>query len=89
MLALWRSPPLLTAPIRTVPPRCLGDMRSGLSALCHDGCEWRVTDLARCLVGTSKIVTFDEPGGGLSREEANRLGDLILQVPALLEKAHF
>ncbi|CUH82271.1 ABC transporter ATP-binding protein [Tropicibacter naphthalenivorans] len=41
----------------------------------------RLTDVARCLVGNPKIVKFDEPGDGLSREEANRLGDLILQVP--------
>ncbi|MGB2200069.1 MAG: hypothetical protein ACPH5G_01905 [Pseudooceanicola atlanticus] len=40
-----------------------------------------MTDVARCLVGNPKIVMFDEPGGGLSREEANRLGDLILKVP--------
>lgn len=43
--------------------------------------ERRLTDIARCLVGKPKIVMFDEPGGGLSREEANRLGDLILRVP--------
>ena len=43
--------------------------------------ERRLTDVARCLVGKPKIVMFDEPGGGLSREEANRLGDLILKVP--------
>lgn len=43
--------------------------------------ERRLTDVARCLVGRPKIVMFDEPGGGLSREEAGRLGDLILRVP--------
>lgn len=43
----------------------------------------RLTDVARCLVGNPKIVMFDEPGGGLSREEAGRLGDLILQVPEI------
>jgi len=45
--------------------------------------ERRLTDVARCLVGTPKIVMFDEPGGGLSRDEAGRLGDLILKVPEL------
>lgn len=42
--------------------------------------ERRLTDVARCIVGKPRIVMFDEPGGGLSREEAGRLGDLILQV---------
>lgn len=45
--------------------------------------ERRLTDIARCLVGAPKIVMFDEPGGGLAREEAAKLGDLIQQVPAL------
>ncbi|WP_421703796.1 ABC transporter ATP-binding protein [Aliiroseovarius sp.] len=45
--------------------------------------ERRLTDVARCLVGRPKIVMFDEPGGGLSRDEANRLGDLILKVHEL------
>lgn len=43
----------------------------------------RLTDVARCLVGNPKIVMFDEPGGGLSRDEAGQLGDLILKVPEL------
>jgi branched-chain amino acid transport system ATP-binding protein len=42
--------------------------------------ERRLVDVARCLVGKPRIVMFDEPGGGLSREEAARLGDLILKV---------
>lgn len=42
--------------------------------------ERRLTDVARCLVGVPRIVMFDEPGGGLSREEAGRLGDLILKI---------
>ncbi|MBX3525462.1 MAG: ABC transporter ATP-binding protein [Rhodoblastus sp.] len=45
--------------------------------------ERRLVDVARCLVGKPKIVMFDEPGGGLSREEAARLGDLILKVPEI------
>lgn len=59
----------------------------GLSARANELCgalttfERRLTDVARCLVGKPKIVMFDEPGGGLSREEAGRLGDLILKVP--------
>ncbi|MCB1427987.1 MAG: ATP-binding cassette domain-containing protein [Nitratireductor sp.] len=43
--------------------------------------ERRLADIARCLVGKPKIVMFDEPGGGLTREEAGHLGDLILKVP--------
>lgn len=60
---------------------------TGLTARANEPCgglttfERRLTDVARCLVGTPKIVMFDEPGGGLSRDEANRLGDLILKVP--------
>ena len=45
--------------------------------------ERRLADVARCLVGKPKIVMFDEPGGGLTREEAGHLGDLILKVPEL------
>ena len=60
---------------------------AGLGARAHELCgglttfDRRLTDVARCLVGKPKIVMFDEPGGGLSREEAGRLGDLILEVP--------
>ena len=42
--------------------------------------ERRLTDVARCLVGQPKMVMFDEPGGGLTREEARQLGDLILRI---------
>ena len=43
--------------------------------------ERRLADVARCLVGNPKIVMFDEPGGGLGREETDRIGDLIQSVP--------
>lgn len=60
---------------------------TGLASRAQEPCgllttfDRRLTDVARCLVGGPKIVMFDEPGGGLSRDEANRLGDLILRVP--------
>lgn len=43
----------------------------------------RLIDIARCLIGSPKIVMLDEPGGGVTREEANHLGDLILQIPEI------
>ncbi|MEZ5652364.1 MAG: ATP-binding cassette domain-containing protein [Burkholderiaceae bacterium] len=45
--------------------------------------ERRLTDVARCLVGKPRIVMFDEPAGGMSRDETDHLGNLILQVPEL------
>ena len=47
------------------------------------GFERRLTDIARCLVGTPKLILFDEPAGGMSVEETHRLGDLILGIHAL------
>lgn len=42
--------------------------------------ERRLTDIAKCMVGNPKLIMFDEPGGGLSIEETQRLGDLILGI---------
>lgn len=47
------------------------------------GFERRLTDVARCLVGAPKLIMFDEPAGGMSVEETDRLGDLILGIHAL------
>ena len=47
------------------------------------GFERRLTDVARCMVGVPRLIMFDEPAGGLSVEETNRLGDLILQIHRL------
>ena len=47
--------------------------------------ERRLTDIARCLIGKPKIVMLDEPGGGLTRDEAGHLGELILQIPEYTE----
>lgn len=47
------------------------------------GFERRLTDVARCLAGEPKLILFDEPAGGLSVEETQRLGDLILGIHAL------
>ncbi len=43
--------------------------------------ERRLVDLARCIVGDPKIIMLDEPAGGLSSSETDRLGDLILHLP--------
>ncbi|MDZ7921617.1 ABC transporter ATP-binding protein [Rhodoferax sp.] len=45
--------------------------------------ERRLTDVARCLVGQPRIVMFDEPAGGLTPDETQHLGDLILQIHGL------
>lgn len=42
--------------------------------------ERRLTDVAKCLVGSPKLIMFDEPAGGLSVDETHQLGDLILKV---------
>lgn len=44
------------------------------------GFERRLTDVARCLVGSPKLILFDEPAGGLTVEETLKLGDLILAI---------
>jgi branched-chain amino acid transport system ATP-binding protein len=44
------------------------------------GFERRLTDVARCMAGTPRLVMFDEPAGGMSVDETARLGDLILQI---------
>lgn len=43
--------------------------------------ERRLVDFARCIVGSPKIIMLDEPAGGLSRDETQTLGDLILRLP--------
>jgi branched-chain amino acid transport system permease protein len=42
--------------------------------------ERRLTDIAKCVVGQPRLIMFDEPAGGMSVDETNRLGDLILQI---------
>ena len=42
--------------------------------------ERRLTDIAKCIVGTPKLIMFDEPAGGLSVQETQTLGDLILGI---------
>jgi branched-chain amino acid transport system ATP-binding protein len=62
---------------------------TGLTARAHhlaatlNTYERRLTDVARCLVGQPRIVMFDEPAGGLTPDETDHLGDLILQVHRL------
>ena len=47
------------------------------------GFERRLTDVARCLAGSPRLVMFDEPAGGLSVDETRTLGDLILRIHGL------
>jgi branched-chain amino acid transport system permease protein len=42
--------------------------------------ERRLTDIAKCIVGAPKLIMFDEPAGGLSVQETQALGDLILGI---------
>ena len=42
--------------------------------------ERRLTDIARCLVGSPKLVMLDEPCGGLTSDETKALGALIAQI---------
>jgi len=42
--------------------------------------ERRLTDVAKCLVGSPRIVMFDEPAGGLSIDETRQLGQLIRRI---------
>lgn len=41
----------------------------------------RMTEIAKTLVGAPRIVMLDEPGGGLSAAEAERLRDTVLRIP--------
>lgn len=43
--------------------------------------ERRLTDVAKCMVGQPKVILFDEPAGGLSVDETQRLGALIKAIP--------
>lgn len=45
--------------------------------------ERRLTDVARCVIGKPKLIMLDEPAGGMASEETQRLGDLIIAIPAL------
>lgn len=42
--------------------------------------ERRLTDIARCLVGSPKLVMLDEPCGGLTSDETKALGRLIARI---------
>lgn len=42
--------------------------------------ERRLTDIARCVIGHPKVIMLDEPAGGLTVEESERLGTLILGI---------
>ena len=41
----------------------------------------RMVEIARAVAGTPKLVMMDEPGAGLSQDEAAHLRDVILGIP--------
>lgn len=57
--------------------------RAGKIGAALSGFERRLTDVARCMVGKPQLIMFDEPAGGLSVEETDRLGDLVVQIHGL------
>ncbi len=44
--------------------------------------EKRMAEIAKCLVGTPKIILLDEPGGGLSESEMQFLRQVITETKA-------
>lgn len=54
--------------------------KAELSAATLNTFERRLTDIAKCLVGSPRLIMFDEPGGSLSAEESEKLGDLIQKI---------
>jgi branched-chain amino acid transport system ATP-binding protein len=42
--------------------------------------ERRLTDLARCIAGAPRLIMLDEPAGGLTPEETEHLGSLIVRM---------
>lgn len=42
----------------------------------------RMTEIAKCLIGSPKIILLDEPGGGLSEAEMQNLRVIITQTKA-------
>ena len=42
----------------------------------------RMVEIARCIVGTPKIIMMDEPGAGLSESESDFLRKTIVGIPA-------
>jgi branched-chain amino acid transport system ATP-binding protein len=46
-----------------------------------NACDRRMLEIARATVGAPRVVMMDEPGAGLSEEEAAHLRDVILGIP--------
>jgi branched-chain amino acid transport system ATP-binding protein len=46
-------------------------------------CQRRMTELARCLVASPRIVLLDEPGGGLSEMEVDKLRQVIGNIKTI------
>lgn len=45
--------------------------------------ERRLTDIARCVTGQPRVIMLDEPAGGLTPDETETLGALIMAIPDL------
>ena len=45
--------------------------------------ERRLTDFAKCIAGAPQLIMFDEPAGGLSQQETQVIGDLIMRIHSL------
>ncbi|MBD9597932.1 ABC transporter ATP-binding protein [Ensifer sp. ENS05] len=41
----------------------------------------RLVELAKCVVGKSKLILLDEPAAGLTEEEGKMLRELVLRIP--------
>ncbi|MEC7762041.1 MAG: ATP-binding cassette domain-containing protein [Pseudomonadota bacterium] len=57
-----------------------GEQAAGLATF-----DRRLVDIARCLVGKPRVIMFDEAGGGMSREETERLGHVLARIPDLTD----
>jgi ABC-type branched-subunit amino acid transport system ATPase component len=60
---------------------------TGLSGVAHrlvgglGAAERRLVEVARAVVGSPRLILFDEPAAGLPDEETVKLGDLIRRIP--------
>jgi ABC-type branched-subunit amino acid transport system ATPase component len=58
----------------------LGD-RDGVMGGALAAAERRMVEIARCVVGSPKVVMMDEPGAGLSEAESESLRKVIVGIP--------
>jgi branched-chain amino acid transport system ATP-binding protein len=46
-----------------------------------NSCDRRLVEIARCVIGTPRLVMMDEPGAGLSEAESDHLRNVIIGIP--------